>query len=313
MRIVFMGTPGFAVPSLKALYHEKGFSIAAVVTQPDRPAGRGHGIRTSAIKKVALELSLPILQEESINNELFVERLRSLEVDALVVVAFGQILKSRLLSLPPYGCINLHASILPQYRGAAPIQWALISGEKETGVTTILLDEGVDSGDILLQERVLIEKGENAGDLHNRLAPIGARLLVKTLAALKEKALTPSPQDHQKATYAPLLSPQDGLIQWNQSASQIHNHIRGATPYPGAYTRHKQRRVKILKSHLVEGQAMESSPGDLICSRGDDLICATGEGLIAFSLLQPAGRRTMSGRDYFHGYCCKEGDCLAKD
>lgn len=310
MRIVFMGTPEFAVPSLFALHREEDFSIKAVVTQPDRPAGRGKGLRLSAVKKVALELNLPILQEESINHQSSVERLMSLEIDALVVVAFGQIIKDPLLSLPPYGCINLHASLLPKYRGAAPIQWALISGEKETGVTTILLDRGVDSGDILLQERVCIKEGESAGDLHHRLAPIGANLLVKTLIALKKKELTPYPQDESEASYAPLLTSRDGLIHWKEKALTIHHLILGLDPYPGAYTYHHGRRVKIFKSYPLEGDTEGYSPGEIISSKGEDLICATGEGLLALQLLQPAGKKKMSGCDYFHGYCC-QGDSLA--
>lgn len=310
MQLVFMGTPSFAVPSLEALYEAEDLHIQAVVTQPDRRSGRGHGLRPSAVKKAAQQREIPIIQMDDVNCGSLKRDLQELETEALVVVAFGQLLKEDLLYLPQYGTINLHASLLPKYRGAAPIQWALIHGEQETGVTTILLDEGVDSGHILLQERTLIEEGETAGELHNRLATIGAGLLLKTLRSLKEKRITPKPQSEERVTYAPMLDPRDGLIDWSQKSWKIQHLIQGTTPYPGAYTYHKKRRVKILKSRPLEGDGKEYSPGRLLSLEGEELLCATGEGFLAIHLLQPAGKRPMNGRDFFHGYCCKEGDRL---
>lgn len=308
MRLIFFGTPDFAVPSLMALCQMEDVEVVAVVTQPDRPAGRGkRRKKPPPVKEKALELGLPVLQREDINQDEAIEKLQSMRAQVFFVVAFGQLLGRELLSLPAYGCINLHASLLPLFRGAAPIQWAIIQGCKETGVTTILLDEGMDSGDILLQKRISIGSQETAGQLHDRLAAMGAVLLLRTLSSLKGGSLVQIPQDEDLVTFAPRLTARDSLIHWSHSALDIHNLIRGTNPSPGAYTVHRCGRVKIWRSHLVNRET-DAPPGQILCAEVGALYCATGEGVLALDLLQPAGRKKMQGSDYLHGYCLLKGD-----
>lgn len=307
MRLAFLGTPDFAVPSLQALCQEQDFQVAGVVTQPDRPGGRGNRIKVPPVKKAAVEEGLSVFQPEDINSVSMIQEFKKMEPQVLVVVAFGQLLKEELLSLPAYGCINLHASLLPALRGAAPIQWAIIHGLVETGLTTIRLDEGMDTGDILLQEQVPIGSHETAGELHNRMSYLGAGLLLQTLSALKEGVLIPVPQGEKGVSFAPRLTPRDSRIHWCKGAEEIHNLIRGSNPSPGAYTYHRCGRVKIWRSHPLP-QRDDSPPGTILWVEGEDLLCNTGEGILALELLQPAGKRQMKGRDYFHGYCFPDAD-----
>src|SRR5512147_571289 len=235
MRIVFMGTPDFAVPSLEALLKSPD-EVVGVVTQPDRPKGRGQVLTPSPVKQVALREHIPILQPTKMKDPDFLAALGAWKPDLIAVAAFGRILPPVILSLPPKGCINVHGSLLPKYRGAGPIQWAIINGETETGITTMLMDEGMDTGAMLLQEKIAIAPDDTAGSLSPRLAEVGGRLLVETLARLKAGTVVPQVQDHAQATMAPLLKKEDGAINWTVSATAIANRVRGLTPWPGAYT-----------------------------------------------------------------------------
>lgn len=235
MRIVFMGTPEFAVPSLEALLRSDDH-VVGVVSQPDRPKGRGQQLVAPPVKLVAERAGIPVLQPLKIRTPEFLQALTSWQPDLIAVAAYGRILHTPILTLPPKGCVNVHGSLLPKYRGAAPIQWAVINGETETGITTMLMDEGMDTGPMLLQERLGIMKDDTAGTLAPRLAELGGRLLVETIAQLKAGTLMPKKQDDGQATMAPLLKKEDGLIDWTMSAASLANRVRGLSPWPGAYT-----------------------------------------------------------------------------
>ena len=250
MRIVFMGTPDFAVPSLEALIKSDD-RVIGIVTQPDRPKGRGQQLTPSPVKVIAEHEHLPVLQPTKMKDPAFLAELSAWKPDLIAVAAFGRILPPAILSLPPRGCINVHGSLLPKYRGAGPIQWALINGENETGITTMLMDEGMDTGAMLLQARITIVPDDTAGSLSPRLAELGGRLLVETLAQLKAGTLTPRAQDHRQATLAPLLKKEDGLIDWNLSATALANRIRGLTPWPGAQTFLKMDRWNICRASAL--------------------------------------------------------------
>ncbi len=245
LSIVFMGTPHFAVPSLQILI-DHSESIVSVVTQPDRPVGRGQKVKLPPIKEIALAHSLPVLQPEKVRDRVFIENLKALSPDLIIVVAFGQILPRSILDIPRFGCINVHASLLPEYRGAAPINWVLINGETATGVTIMLLDEGMDTGDILLQKPLAITPDDTAITLHDRLALAGAQLLGEALDQLQTRRWKQIPQDHTKATYAPALKKDDGCIHWDKSAKEISNQIRGMNPWPGCFTFYRGKLLKIF-------------------------------------------------------------------
>ncbi|MEN2994419.1 MAG: methionyl-tRNA formyltransferase [Thermodesulfovibrio sp.] len=299
--IVFFGTPEFAVPSLKALI-SKGENIILVVTQPDKPKDRGKIIQPSEIKKVAMNYRLPLIQPEKIKDEDFIKSLKSLNPEFFIVVAYGKILPKEILEIPHKGCINLHASLLPKYRGAAPIQWALIKGEKITGVTTILMDEGIDTGPILLQKEVLIEDEDNAESLSKKLSIIGAELVIETIDKMRKGSIIPKPQIGEP-TYAPQLKKEDGKINWNESAIKIFNLVRGTYPWPGAYSFLKDERVKIIKTEVLKGNA---SPG-LIIKAKDELVVGTADGLIKILLIQPEGKRVMTAKEFISGRRINEG------
>ncbi|HZD94635.1 MAG TPA: methionyl-tRNA formyltransferase, partial [Candidatus Sulfotelmatobacter sp.] len=248
MKLVFCGTPQFAVPSLERLA-TAGFDVQLVVTQPDRPQGRGMELTAPPVKQSALKLGLPVLQPEKIKkNEDFQAQIRALGPDAIIVVGYGRIVPPWMLELPPHGNINVHASLLPKYRGAAPIQWAIASGEKTTGITTMHLNEGLDTGDILLQHKMKIEDDDTSLTLSPRLAALGADLLVETLHGLEQKKITPVPQDHSLATLAPILTREDGLIDFNRTAQEIYNRMRGFQPWPGAYTQFRGKSLKLANA-----------------------------------------------------------------
>lgn len=272
-----------------------------VLTQPDKPAGRGLKLTPPPVKLVAQELGLPLLQPKSINSPDCVEFLRSLELDLLVTAAFGQLLRPVVLRLPRLGCINVHASLLPKYRGAAPIHWALIHGERETGVTTFLMDEGMDTGPILLQSSIPIDPDETAGELEERLSRLGAELAVETVEKLWRGEIMPKPQP-PTGTLAPKLHKEDGRIRWEWEARKIHNLVRGLSPRPGAYTTWQGTLVKILRSRVVEEGAQTGTPGSVVPCR-DRLLVAAGTGILEIAELQPAGCRVISGRDFLNGYC----------
>ncbi len=309
MRIVFMGTPDFAVPSLEALLKSEE-TVVGVVTQPDRPKGRGQALAPSPVKLVCQREGLPVLQPLKMKDPAFLQALKEWQPDVIVVAAFGRILPSVILSLPPKGCINVHASLLPKYRGAGPIQWAIINGERETGITTMLMDEGMDTGAILLQETVPIEPDDTAGTLSAKLAQVGARLLVDTLCRLKAGTLVPSPQDHAQATMAPPLKKEDGLIDWSRPAVDIANRVRGLAPWPGAYTFAGDTLWKIWKAAPTDGPIDKALPGTVIGLAKDAILVATGNGLLSITEIQPANSRRMTAAEFLAGHRLSPGQVL---
>lgn len=309
MRIVFMGTPEFAVPSLEELLRSTD-QVVGVVTQPDRPKGRGQTLAPSPIKQIALRESIPVLQPLKMKDPAFVDTLRSWQADLIAVTAFGRILPPAVLSLPPRGCVNVHGSLLPKYRGAGPIQWALINGEAESGITTMLMDEGMDTGPMLLRERVAIAPDDTAASLSAKLAAVGGRLLVETIRRLKDGTITAQPQDHSLATLAPLLKKEDGAIPWNLSATAIANRIRGMTPWPGAYTYADDSRWILLRTSVeAEGTLPNPalSPGTVVEVWKDALLVTTGAGVLAIRELRPANSRHMTMAEYLAGHPVSPG------
>ncbi|WP_141266254.1 methionyl-tRNA formyltransferase [Thermodesulfovibrio sp. Kuro-1] len=299
--IIFFGTPEFAVPSLKALI-SRSEKILLVVTQPDKPKGRGKNLQAPEIKKVALQYELPLCQPEKIKDDNFIKKLKSLNPEFAIVVAYGKILPKEILEIPKHGCINLHASLLPKYRGAAPIQWALINGEKITGVTTMIIDEGLDTGPILLQKEISINDEDNAETLSEKLSVIGAELIIETIDKMRKGIITPKPQTGE-ITYAPQLKKDDGKINWNNSARKIFNLVRGTYPWPCAYSFLKDERVKIIKTEVLEGNA---APG-LIIKAKNELIVGTQEGLLRILLIQPEGKKIMTAKEFISGRKINEG------
>jgi len=309
-----MGSPEFAIPSLKVL-SAAGEKIEAVITRPDRKKGRGLVLTPPPIKIEAERLGLPVYQPEGIKDEGLIGILNSIRPDAIVVVAYGQILPIKILEIPRYGCINLHASLLPKYRGAAPIQWAIIKGEKKTGVTTILMDSGMDTGMILLQEEVDIKPEETAEMLSGRLSFIGANLLLETLRGLERGEIKPIPQDHSSATYAPPLRKEDGLIDWKRSAEEIKNQVRGMNPWPGAYTFFEGRLIKIWDLDVIEGRDErpheESIQGGMITGVGKEgILVSARKGSILIKELQLEGKSRTTAFDFQQGHRIKVGDIL---
>lgn len=309
LKIVFMGTPDFAVPSLRAL-HADGYRISWVVTQPDRPKGRGRQVIPPPVKVIASELGLKVMQPTSLRDQQISETLLSLKPDFLVVIAFGQIIPASLLKIPRLGAVNVHASLLPKYRGPAPVQWAIIKGEKQTGVTTMLMDPGIDTGPILLTRTEPILDDDTAASLHDRLAVLGAQLLIETLDALAGKRIEPVPQDHALATYAPMLSKSDGRIDWYKSATSLAAFIRGVTPWPGAFTWHAGNRLKILKAKPIIQKICET-PGTVLKGFPGELRVATGDGILLVEEIQgPSGKR-LGVEEFLRGYQLPPGAILA--
>jgi methionyl-tRNA formyltransferase len=306
MRIIFMGTPAPAVPSLQRLLDD-GHEIVAVWTQPDKPAGRGDKLHAPPIKDFAVEHGLPVEQPKKVRTDEAKELFASYNADAAVVVAYGRILPPEFLRAPRRGCINVHFSLLPLYRGAAPANWAIVNGEAKTGVTTMFIEEELDSGPILLQRETAIGETETAPELLQRLAVTGADLLSETLAQLDE--LTPRPQHHQDATLAPILRKQDGLINWTSNAAAIERSVRGFQPWPTAYTQHKSSRLIIWKAAVTDSESPDATAGEVLIAHGDDLVVKCGEetALRLFEV-QPEAKRRMSVRDFLNGTHLKIGD-----
>lgn len=311
-RIVFMGTPEFSVPSLSALIDEPGFDVVCVVTQPDRPKGRGRKPAPSPVKTLALRHGIPVLEPLRIRDEGFIDTLRGLKLDFIVVVAYGKILPPSVLEIPKMGCINLHASLLPKYRGASPINWAIMRGEKETGVCTMLMDEGMDTGPLLLEERVSIGEDETAEELERRLSLLGPPLVVKTLKLLAEGRITPRRQDNSLVTYAPMLKKEDGRIDWRRSAQEIKNLVRGVYPWPGAYT---HLRGKVVKIHRVRVYNDDSSmdlkgiePGTVLNPSKDRLAVRCGSGVLEILELQMENKRRMKADEFLRGTRIERGE-----
>jgi methionyl-tRNA formyltransferase len=307
-RIIFMGTPDFAVPSLRALV-EAGYPIVSVVTAPDKPRGRGQQVSFTAVKEEALRLSLPVLQPETLKAPSFVATLQALESDLLVVVAF-RILPPSVFTLPRLGAFNLHASLLPRYRGAAPIQWAVINGEPETGVTTFLLQEKVDTGSILLQERVPIGPHDTAGEVHDRLAVIGAEVVVRTVRGLAEGSLMPRPQDHASASAAPKLFKEDGRLDWTQPAIVLFNRIRGLSPVPTAWTLLDGQVWKVFRARVVSASTTGGVPGTVIGLDRSSCVIQTGDGALALEEVMLEGRKRMGIEEFLRGHRMELGTTL---
>ncbi|MGD2099914.1 MAG: methionyl-tRNA formyltransferase [Desulfobacterales bacterium] len=307
--IIFMGTPDFAVPSLIAL-HREGYQLKRVITQPDRPKGRGRNPVAPPVKQRALDLNLDLLQPAKPNSAEFAEKLWRIQPDLLVVVAYGHLLSEKILQVPKIGAINVHASLLPKYRGPAPIQWAIINGETQTGVTTMFMDTGMDTGDILMSRPEPILSTDTAATLHDRLATLGADTLLHTLQQLSDQTLQPKRQDHDKATYAPLLQKQDGRIDWQKTAATLASFIRGMTPWPGAFAFHHQNRLKILKAAPIDEPA--SAPaGTILEGFPDELLVATGKGALSILRIQgPSGKR-LAIADFMRGYQLPPGTRLS--
>jgi len=303
MRIIFFGTPAFAVPSLKAL-QQSGEEIIAVVTQVDKKKGRDQISSPPPVKRFAMHNGIKVLQPANMKDPVFLEKLSAIKPEVIIVVAYGKILPLPILNLPRYGCVNLHASLLPKYRGAAPIQWTLIKGEKKTGVTTMFMDEGLDTGDILLQEETGIADEDNAETLGEKLSEIGATLLVKTMNGLKEGSLKPMPQEGIPS-FAPLLKKEDGRIDWSKGAMEIFNFVRGMYPWPCAYCYFQQERIKITRVKVVKGSGV---PGRIKKVSKGELIVGTGEEMISILELQAEGKRVMDVSAFLQGRRIQEGD-----
>ena len=311
MRIVFMGTPEFALPSLRILL-EHGYEIPTVVTAPDKPRGRGQQVSFTPIKECALDKKLPVLQPENLANPQFVSQLQALQPDLIVVVAY-RILPPEVFTLPTLGSFNLHASLLPKYRGAAPLNWAIINGEQETGVTTFFLREKVDTGNILLQARVRIGPDETAGELHDKLAEVGAEIVLQTVRLIELGRAKPRPQDNSLASPAPKLFKDNCKIDWRQPAARVHNFVRGLSPVPCAWATHTQHILKIYRTEPVGSHAQDKSsanPGEIIQVDKQSLIVKTGEGAVGIREIQQEGRKRMVIEEFLRGYAFQVGDIL---
>lgn len=304
MKIIYFGTPEFAVPSLQALI-ESGEDIVSVVTQPDKVKGRGHKLSQPPVKELALSRGIQVLQPSGIRTPEFFAEMAGLTPDIIVVVAYGKIIPPSLLDLPPLGCVNVHASLLPQYRGAAPIQWALINGDEKTGITTMYMDEGMDTGDILLKEEMEIDEEDNAYTLGRRLSLVGASLLIKTLKGLKDKSIRPVPQGG-KSTFAPPLKKENGRINWSLSAREISNLIRGTYPWPGAYCYLNGEKINIIRAKVVS-HISKGTVGRIEEISGSDILVSTGKGTLAVSEVKPEGKKIMSASAFMNGRHLKEG------
>lgn len=308
MNVVFMGTSAFAVPALEGLV-ASCHAVVAVVTQPDRPRGRGQRIEASPVKQVATGRRLHILQPRRANDPQFLAELKSLDPQVIVVAAYGQLLRPALLAIPSLGCVNVHASLLPKYRGAAPINWALMQGERVTGVTIMLMDETLDTGPILLQSELAIEPSDDADTLQERLATCGAEMLLHALDGMESGALRPMPQDHVQATYAPKLRKEDGIIAWDRRADDLAHLIRGVTPWPGAVTTHRGKPLRIWRATPI---AMSGSgrPGRVATIDALGIRVETGDGDLVLLEVQPANGRRMAAAAYARGHALSPEDML---
>jgi methionyl-tRNA formyltransferase len=298
MRLVFMGTPQFAVQPLRALA-AAGHELAGVVTRTDKPAGRGRVMAAPPAKIAAQELGIPVFQPRRVREPEFIATLRGLDPEAIVVAAYGQILPKDILAMPRFGCINIHASLLPSYRGAAPVNWAIMRGEKETGVTIMQMDEGMDTGAILMKESIPIDPGDTAGTLTGKLSALGARLITSAMPLIAEGKLVPEPQDSSQATLAPLLKKEDGLIDWKLPAEEIHNRVRGLTPWPGAYGNLDGKLIKIAGSEVAAGSG---EPGKLYQEDDNTLTVGTGSGRLRILAIQPEGKKSMTAAEFLRGH-----------
>jgi methionyl-tRNA formyltransferase len=311
LRILFMGTPELASESLRALLETASFQVVAVVTQPDQPKGRGLKLQSSPVKQIALHKSLPVLQPERARAETFIQELRKLQPDLIVAAAYGQILPGSILELPRLGCLNVHTSLLPKYRGAAPIQRAVLNGDAETGVTIMKMDAGMDTGGILAQEKTTIQPGDNSQTLHGRLGRMGAELLVKTIPEYVAGNIRPRPQPAEGASYAPKIRKQDGQIDWNQPAHAVRNRVRAMVPWPGAFTQlPSQPQPHLLKIWEAEIAGQSGPPGQVLSAAKDGVVVACGSGALRILILQREGGRRMAAAEFLAGHPLMAGQKL---
>ena len=311
MNIIFMGTPDFSVPVLQTLI-DSPYKIVAVVTQPDRPVGRKKIMTPPPVKRLAEEGNLVVLQPEKVRRPEAVEEVLSYQPDLLVTCAYGQILPESLLNAPKYGAINVHASLLPEYRGAAPIHKSIMDGKSETGITIMYMVKALDAGDILTQTKVPIEIKDTVGTLHDKLAEAGARLLIETIPDLIEGKVTPVPQDESKVTYVSTLSREDEKINWNQPGESIYNHIRGMDPFPAAFTVYQKKPLKLWKALMVDGEG-HGAPGTVLKTEVDGFIVKTGDKTgIKVIECQPSGKKRMAASDFLRGAAMNKGDVLGE-
>lgn len=313
LRILFMGTPEFACPTLEALIRA-GYPVVAVVTQPDRPAGRGGKLQAPPVKRLAEAHGIPVLQPRRVRHPDVVAQLRALAPDLVVTAAFGQILSAEVLAVPRLGCLNVHASLLPRWRGAAPIHRAVMAGDTETGITIMWMDEGLDTGDILLQRAIPIGPLETAGEVHDRLAALGAELAVEAVRLVEEGRAPRIPQDHARATYAAKLTPEDERIDWRESATQVVNRIRGLNPWPVAHTTWQGQILKVWMAEPWPEPVPAAPPGTVVAVvRDKGPVVACGEGAVLLTRLQPAGKRPMEAAAFLAGHRMAPGEVLGAE
>jgi methionyl-tRNA formyltransferase len=316
MRLIFCGTPQFAVPTLKHLLAKSDFAVVAVITQPDRPRGRGQQVSVSPVKEVALAAHIPVHQPEKIRAPEVQQLLEELAPDVIVIIAYGQIIPARLLAIPTHGWINLHASLLPKYRGAAPINWPIVNGETRTGLTTMRIDAGMDTGDILLQREMQIGPKETAPELAARMSEAGAPLMEETLHGLAAGKVVPRPQNHAEVTIAPILKKEDGRIDWSRSAQEIYNRMRGLAPWPGAYTTFRGQTCHLWGLPVVDPNSLpaevptaaHSTPGTILGSKNDWFVSCGNATLLRLQSVKLEGRKQISAAEFANGARLKPGD-----
>ena len=310
-KIIFMGTPDFAVPTLKALI-EHGHHIQSVVTQPDRPKGRGKKLTASPIKHLALKHGIEVLQPENVSDKGFCDKIQEKAPDLLIVVAFGQILRKNLLEIPSWGAMNIHASLLPKYRGAAPIQWAIYHNELETGLSVMRMDKGMDTGPVLFQESIQINNNETAGQLHDRLAQLAGDLIVPVLSQMAEGTIEEQPQDHSKASYAPKIEKNMASIDWKKDAVSITGLIRALDPRPGAYTTLEDKHIKLFTPKILDRPHGDLIPGRVRNHAESGLAVETGNGIIEIGEIQYPGKKRLLCRDFLRGFSLPTGTILGQ-
>ena len=310
MKIVYMGTPDFAVPPLAALV-QNGYEVTAVVTQPDKPKGRGKTLLPTPVKEEAMKHDIPVYQPLKVREPEFVETLKKLEPDMIIVAAFGQIIPKAILDMPRFGCVNVHASLLPKYRGAAPIQWAVLNGDQVTGVTTMRMDEGLDTGDMIMKQEVIVDENETGGSLFDKLSEVGAKLCVKTMEAIENGTAVYTPQDDALATHTGKIQKEMGSIDWSKDAEVIERLVRGLNPWPSAYTRIDDKNLKIWRAKVISHE-VKAAPGCILKVTKDELEVQTGNGVLALLEVQLEGKKRMTTDAFLRGYQVTEGSFLKR-
>ena len=309
MKVIFMGTPDFSVPVLQGLIDSKEHEVTAVVTQPDKPRGRSGKLVFTPVKQLAVEYGIPVYTPKRVKDPEFVKELSRIPCDVIVVIAFGQILSKEILDLPKYGCINVHASLLPRWRGAAPMQWAIIAGDETTGITTMQMDVGLDTGDMLLTKEVPISPNETGESLHDKMAVLGSELLLETLRQAEEGTLHPIPQNDEDSTYAKMLTQETGKIDWNLDAAQIERYVRGLNSWPSAYSGYKGKTLKIWCAEVLP-EVTEEKPGTVVSVEKDSFTVQTGNGCLRILELQLEGKKRMDAGSFLRGVKIEKGDVL---